>query len=132
MATSHSTHSTHGVHQPHILPIKVYWGVWAALIVLTAVTVAVSQFDFGEGNLIIAMLVAITKGSLVALFFMHLLYENKLNMVIFFSSLVFMTIFFFLTFSDTSTRGKLDPKQGSFKVDLGAKVELPEGAKAAR
>ena len=34
-------------HVPHVLPLKSYLGVWLSLLALTAVTVAVSYFDFG-------------------------------------------------------------------------------------
>jgi cytochrome c oxidase subunit 4 len=88
--------------------------VWAALTFLTAVTVWVSYFDFGAFNLVVAMTVAVIKASLVCLFFMHLKYDNKINAVVFLSSLVFLSIFFFLTFADMNTRGKVDPKQGTF------------------
>ncbi len=117
-----------GVLHPHILPLRIYFGVWGALLVLTGVTVAVSYFDFGAGNMLVAMVVALIKASLVAAFFMHLRYDNKLNAVVFTASLVFMFIFFFLTFADINTRGWVDKYQGTF---LNAHKEKPE-AKEAR
>ena len=86
--------------------------------VLTAVTVAVSRFDFGSANTVIAMLVATVKGSLVALFFMHLFYDNKLNLIILVSSLVFVSIFFTPVLIDLSSRGALD----SVKTRAGYKL----------
>ena len=56
-----------------------------ALLVLTVVTVGASTIDFGSGmtNVIIAMLIASIKASLVALFFMHLRWDKPINAIIF-------------------------------------------------
>ena len=54
-------------HTHHVLPLKIYLGVAGALFVLTGVTVWVAGFDFGEWNIIVALLIACIKGSLVAL-----------------------------------------------------------------
>lgn len=53
---------------------------FAALIVLTIVTVKIAKVDFGSVaiNITIAMLIASIKGLLVALYFMHLKWEEKL------------------------------------------------------
>jgi len=108
----------HGGDEPHVLPLSVYFGVWAALVVLTAITVAVSRFDFGSANTVIAMFVATVKGSLVALFFMHLFYDNKLNLIILVASLVFVSIFFTPVLIDLGSRGALD----SVKTRAGYKL----------
>lgn len=55
-----------------------YIAVWAALLVLTGATVAVSYVDLGLGNVAAAMAIASAKAALVALFFMHLRSENRL------------------------------------------------------
>ncbi len=57
--------------------IVVYYKVFAALAVLTTLTVAISYLDFGIGAaVLVAMLVASVKGTLVACYFMHLLTER--------------------------------------------------------
>lgn len=94
--------SQHGHH--HVLPLSTYLGVAAALLVLTAITVWVAQFHFGEWNLVVAMIVAATKAILVALIFMHLLYDNKLYLVVFASSVLFLAIFIIITMFDTLRR----------------------------
>ena len=59
--------------------IVVYYKVFAALAVLTTVTVAISYLDFTIGPaVLVAMLVASVKGTLVACYFMHLLSERGL------------------------------------------------------
>jgi len=99
--------STHA--HSHILPLRVYFLVAAALFVLTGVTVAISFVHFGVFNLLVAMLVAVVKASLVILFFMHLKYDNKLYLTIFLTAVVFLGVFIVLTMADTMTRGDIDP-----------------------
>jgi cytochrome c oxidase subunit 4 len=62
----------------HIVSIKTYLIVFAALMVLMILTVAVAFFDFGILNKGIALSIATTKAALVMLFFMHLRYSSKL------------------------------------------------------
>ncbi len=58
--------------------VKVYVMVFSALAVLTVVTVAISYLDLSTGVAIgIAMVGATVKASLVALYFMHLISEEK-------------------------------------------------------
>ena len=57
---------------------RTYLGVYAALVLLTIVTVLVSYVDLGLMNVVVALLIASTKASLVALFFMHLKEESRL------------------------------------------------------
>lgn len=72
---------SHGDHHGavgHILPFSLYVTVLVILLILTVVTVAISRVDFGNLNLVVAMLIASVKAGIVALFFMHLKYENPL------------------------------------------------------
>jgi len=89
---------------------KVYTIVWACLLALTIITVAVSYHNFGIWNIFVAMLVATIKGTLVCLFFMHLKYDNRVNQVIFVSSFCFLAVFVGLTASDELFRK--EPKEG--------------------
>ena len=75
----HSTGSGGHSELGHIVPLKVYRTVLGILLVLTIITVAIAQFDFGNMNLVVAMVVASVKAALVALFFMHLKYENPIT-----------------------------------------------------
>ncbi len=98
-------------HAIHILPLKVYLGVGATLLLLTFVTVYVSTFDFGSWNLVIAMVIAATKALLVAFFFMHLFYDSKVYFSIFVGALMFLAVFIVFTMFDTQTRGQVNPQQ---------------------
>ncbi|MGD9899702.1 MAG: cytochrome C oxidase subunit IV family protein [Calditrichaceae bacterium] len=101
------TNSNKIEHKIHIIPLRIYLGVAAALLVLTGITVGVSFLHFGAFNLVIAMLIAAVKGTLVILFFMHLLYDNKFYLAIFSFSLVFLAVFIILTMFDTMNRGEI-------------------------
>ncbi|MEW6051533.1 MAG: cytochrome C oxidase subunit IV family protein [Candidatus Zixiibacteriota bacterium] len=92
----------------HILPIRVYLAVGTALLVLTAVTVWVAGHDYGEYNLIVAMIIAAVKASLVAAYFMHLRYDNKVYLAVFVGALLFLAVFIILTMLDTLRRGDVN------------------------
>ncbi len=94
-------------HEQHLLPFGIYYAVAGALFVLTIITVWVAQYDFGGMNVIVAMAVAGVKAALVALFFMHLKYDNKLYASFFVGSLVFLAAFLAFTMFDTETRGRV-------------------------
>ena len=95
-------------HKHHILPLSLYLNIAMALIGLTVITVWVSFYNFGPFNLLVAMAVAAVKASLVALFFMHLKYDNKFYLLIFVSSILFLAIFIVLTMFDTMNRDDID------------------------
>ena len=84
----------------HITPLRTYLIIAATLLFLSGVTVWVSYVDLGALNIVVAMLVATLKASLVAFFFMHLLWDDKKNLTMFLMSLMFFGIFVTL-FSDT-------------------------------
>ena len=88
----------------HVVPVKVYLGVFLALCALTVATVVVTGYDFGPFNLIVALGVAITKATLVVLYFMHARYSPKLTGVVIASSLAFFVILVFLTLTDYVSR----------------------------
>ena len=90
-------------HQ-HVTPTRIYFNVWLALVVLTAVTVGVSYLDLHKFTVFTAMLIATVKVSLVVLFFMHLIHENKIYWVMILAVLVTYGIFVVLTFADYSFR----------------------------
>ena len=107
MASNAKTHSHH-----HILPLRVYLGVFAGLLVLTAVTVAVSFMHFGAFNLVVAMFIAAIKASLVAMFFMHLKYDNKLYLAVFLIAIAFLAVFIIFTMFDTMERDQIYIEKG--------------------
>src|SRR5688500_12190680 len=64
----------------HVVPPWLLLAVFAALIVLTFMTVAVTWVDFGRtANVWIALVIAAAKAGLVALYFMHLRWDSPFN-----------------------------------------------------
>ena len=90
---------------PHVLPLRLYLGVGAALLFLTVVTVIVSQIPLGGWNLVVALAIASIKALLVVSFFMHLYYDHKLYFIIFSIGVLTLSVFIVLTMFDTLERG---------------------------
>jgi cytochrome c oxidase subunit IV len=85
----------------HVVDVRVLLAVFSALIVLTTITVAISYFDFGPFNLMVALGVATIKAALVALWFMHLRYDSGLNAFIFLVGVAFLGLFMAITMLDS-------------------------------
>lgn len=83
---------------------RTYVAVWAALVVLTGATVAVSYVDLGIGNAVVALAVASVKASLVGLYFMHLRRESALVRAFALAPLLFLALIILGTLSDTLFR----------------------------
>lgn len=106
----HAAHShDHGHHGPKN-PVRVYALTLITLLILTVVTVIVAQFDFGEANVLAAMLIATIKATVVALFFMHLLHDKPMNSIILCTALVMLGLLLAFSFMDSSTRINLVPR----------------------
>jgi cytochrome c oxidase subunit 4 len=79
MDASHAGHSAAEIDKH----VRTYIIVFATLLVLTLVTVAVSYLHLEVHNAIaIALVIATFKASLVALFFMHLISERQVVLLI--------------------------------------------------
>jgi cytochrome c oxidase subunit 4 len=106
-----------GAVQAHVSSPIFYGAVFSALLVLTITTVGQWWFlhhykiDLGAFNVIIVILIATLKASLVVAFFMHLRWDNKFNALIFISCIFFVGVFFAYTLNDTEKRGELDGDQ---------------------
>lgn len=79
--------------EPHVVPLWVMYGTFAALIVLTIATVAARGVDLGAANIWIALGLALIKSLLVAFFFMHLWWDSKVNQLVLVTSLLLLIIF---------------------------------------
>ena len=89
----------------HVAPIKLYLGIFGSLMVLTAITIAVSFINLGSLNFPLALAIAIVKATLVILFFMHLKYSSRLTKLVCGSAFFFLIVLFGLTMSDYLSRG---------------------------
>ena len=95
----------------HSYSARIYIVILGALLVLTGVTVGAAYVNFGSSsiNLIIAVLIATVKATLVAMFFMHLRHDPPINAIIFVSSLIFLGLFLLFPLIDIGSRDKVVP-----------------------
>ncbi len=87
--------------------VRTYIGIFAALIVLALLTTGVAYLDLGVLNTVAWVAIAVTKATLVVLFFMHVKYERKLVFVFAIAGFVWLAILIVLISSDYLTRGWL-------------------------
>lgn len=90
--------------EARIVPPRTYYGVFAALIALTFLTVGLSFLELGNWHTAVGLLIGVAKALLVALFFMHLLYGSKLNWLALGAGLFWLGILLVLTLADYLTR----------------------------
>jgi cytochrome c oxidase subunit IV len=102
-----SSNQEHFDYTSHLAPVSLYVGIWAALMVGTGLTVFAASVDLGIFNIVVALLIATIKGTLVVLFFMHLRYSTKLTMVTVIAAIFFLIIMFGMSMTDYLTRGWL-------------------------
>src|SRR3954453_13763031 len=97
----------------HISPKSTYYTIFAALMVLTGITVGVAFIHLGSLNFPVALAIAITKATLVILFFMHVKYSSKLTKMIVGMAFFFLAVMFALTMTDYLSRGWFTSPRGS-------------------
>lgn len=97
-----STYGKGGAH--HIVSPRIYALIFAALMVGTAITVLAARVDFGPMNIFIAMAIAITKATLVVLYFMHLRYSERLTQIFAAAGMFWLVLLIALTWADYFTR----------------------------
>ena len=94
-------------HNPHAA--KIYITVLLALLVLTLITVGASYIDLGPANIVVALLIATTKASLVGLFFMHLLHDRPINAMILVAGFMFLGLLLAFCLLDIDNRDHIAP-----------------------
>lgn len=102
---------------------KTYWKAWVTLLIMTVIMVWMSFHSLSAMTVVAVVAVASIQAALVALFFMHLKYDNKANAVTFVLSLLFLGIFAGLTASDMLDRDITEPVKVA-EVGKGAR-QLP-------
>lgn len=88
----------------HVVPVRVYLAIFAALLSLTAATTAAAFVDLGHLNVVIMLGIAVTKALLVILYFMHVRWSTRLTHIVIASGVVFFVILVMLTMADVLTR----------------------------
>jgi cytochrome c oxidase subunit IV len=88
----------------HIDSVKTYALVFVALLALTVITTLVAEVELGPLNVAVALLIAVVKMLLVALFFMHLRQSAVLTKVVVCGGLLWLGILMVLTMADFVSR----------------------------
>jgi cytochrome c oxidase subunit IV len=82
-----------------------YVAVWIALLLFTALTVALGRLHLAGGwGVVVAMFIAVVKSALVVLFFMHLWDHGGANRLVLATTLVFVALLMTLVLIDSATR----------------------------
>jgi cytochrome c oxidase subunit 4 len=94
----------------HVVPVRVYLAVFAALMVLTATTTTVAFVDLGRLNVVIMLVIAATKATLVVLYFMHVRWSSRFTWVVVTGGFVWLGLLVGFTLSDMVVRDLLRPE----------------------
>ncbi|HEX4053599.1 MAG TPA: cytochrome C oxidase subunit IV family protein [Tepidisphaeraceae bacterium] len=87
-------------HGVHAVPKRLLMAVYIALVVCTFLTVGASKVDMGDANIWVALLIAMVKGALVIMFFMHLWWDSPFNAMALITALFFVALFIGLALLD--------------------------------
>ena len=90
-----------------VVSVKTYATVFLALLALTATTMGVSRMELGEYNFIVALTIAVMKGSLVVWFFMDVRRGSSLTKLFVVAGLFWLAILLVFVLSDYLSRGWL-------------------------
>jgi cytochrome c oxidase subunit 4 len=111
----------------HVLPKTTYYAIFGALMVLTAVTVGVAFVNLGPANFPVALGIAITKATLVILYFMHVKYSSRLTKMVVGMAFFFLGILLTLTLSDYLSRGWFTSPSGNAGAGTRVTLTSPSG-----
>ena len=94
----------------HVVSVKLYAAIFAALLLLTLSTTGMAFVDLGgDLNAVVAVAIAIVKTLLVILFFLHVRYSSRLTWVFVGAGFFWLLILLTLTMTDPLARGWLSP-----------------------
>ena len=97
--------SDHNSPSEHISPLRTSIGIWLALLGFTTLTVLAALVELGPFNIVVALLIATIKATLVVLFFMHVKYTHeKLTPLVIVTAIFFFGILLALSMADYTTR----------------------------
>jgi cytochrome c oxidase subunit 4 len=88
---------------------SVYWKTCASLMALLALTWSIGYVNLGSFNLVVALVISISKALLVALIFMHIKRSSRFLHLAATAGVIWLLIMFGLTLGDYFTRNLLQP-----------------------
>jgi len=81
-----------------------YLTIITTLLVLTGITVFAAFVDLGPFNIVVALLIATVKATLVVLIFMHAKYAPERTKLVIIAGIFWLALLLFLTLSDYASR----------------------------
>jgi len=109
----------------HVSPKGVYYAIFGALMVLTVITVYVATVNLGRFNFPVALGIAITKATLVILFFMHAKYTSRLTKLFVGTAFFFLAVLLGLSLTDYLSRGLKTYPGGAAGSGYGVRMPRP-------
>ena len=109
----------------HVSPKSTYYLIFAALMVGTAITVSIAFVDLGRLNFPVALAIAISKATLVVLFFMHAKYSSRLTKLFVGTAFFFLLVLLALTLTDYLSRGLRTYPGGAAGAGYGVRTPPP-------
>lgn len=88
----------------HKIPSRIYYLIFATLLLLTMITVEVAFYDLGILSFPVALGIACFKSTLVILYFMHVRYSSGLTGLFVSAGFIFLAIMLVFTLLDLGTR----------------------------
>lgn len=88
----------------HITSPRVYLAIILTLMALTAATVGAALADLGPLNIILALVIATSKATLVVLYFMHARYSPRRTQLVVIAGIFWLAILLVMTMADYLTR----------------------------
>jgi len=91
----------------HIVPKKTYYTIFGALMVGTAITVGAAFINLHNFNIVVALLIAAVKATLVIFFFMHVKYSSRLTKLWVAIGFIWLGLMLAITLTDYFSRAWL-------------------------
>ncbi|HTB93205.1 MAG TPA: cytochrome C oxidase subunit IV family protein [Candidatus Sulfotelmatobacter sp.] len=91
-------------HTEHIVSPGMYLVIISTLLALTGITVFAAFVDLGRFNIVVALLIATVKATLVVLIFMHAKYAPERTKLVIIAGIFWLALLLFLTLSDYASR----------------------------
>lgn len=81
-----------------------YLAIITTLLTLTGITVFAAFVDLGKFNIVVALLIATIKATLVVLIFMHAKYAPERTKLVIIAGIFWLALLLFMTLSDYASR----------------------------
>jgi len=91
-------------HTEHIVKPGTYLAIILTLLTMTGLTVYAAYINLGRFNIVVALVIATMKATLVVLFFMHAKYSPRRTQLVIVAGIFWLALLLFMTLSDYISR----------------------------